>query len=215
MKTDDLINMLATQAGPVPKGIFAGLFARSVLPAAALALGFSASITWLVLGWVPVELFSMAGMQLKLAYVLILAIAGGTLLHKLGKPGVTVRLQQLTVLALPVLMMAYGATGYLLTPEDQKAQALWGHSYLTCPWTIVSLSVPGLFAAFWAASKMAPTQIRLTGAACGVFAGALGAAGYAFACSEVAAPFVALWYTLGIGLVAVLGALLAPRLIRW
>lgn len=211
MKTDDLIHMLATQAGPVQKG----LFARSLMPAAALALGFSASVTWLVLGWVPPEILSMAGMQLKLAYVAVLALASGALLYRLGKPGMPIRMQQALVLALPMLMMAYGALGYMVTPEDQKAHALWGHSYLTCPWTIAALSVPGLFAAFWAASKMAPTRIRLTGAVCGLFAGALGAAGYAFACSEVAAPFVALWYTLGIGLVAALGAAVAPRLIRW
>lgn len=211
MKTDDLIHMLATQAGPVQKG----LFARSVLPAAALALGFSALMTWLIFGWVPMGMLSMAGMQLKLAYVAILAIAGGLLLFRLGKPGLSTRAQQLAVLALPLGMMLYGAMGYILTPEDQKATALWGHSYLSCPWTITILSVPGLLAAFWAASKMAPTRIRLTGAACGFFAGALGAAGYAFACSEVAAPFVASWYTLGISLVTALGALLAPRFIRW
>lgn len=211
MKTDELIHMLATQAGPAQKG----LFARSVMPAAALALGFSASITWLVLGWVPPELLSMAGMQLKLAYVAVLAVASGALLYRLGKPGVSVRNQQVLVLGVPILMMAYGAMGYMVTPEDQKAHALWGHSYLTCPWTIAVLSVPGLFAAFWAASKMAPTRIRLTGAVCGLFAGALGAAGYAFACSEVAAPFVALWYTLGISLVVALGAVLAPRFLRW
>lgn len=211
MKTDDLIQMLATQAGPVQKG----LFARSVLPAALLALGFSAFVAWMVLGWVPTEMLAMAGMQLKLAYVCILALSSGLLLFRLGKPGLSFQAHQLVVFALPVVMLAYGAVGYMVTPEDQKANALWGHSYLTCPWTIASLSVPGLLASFWAVSKMAPTSIRLTGAACGLFAGALGATGYALSCSEVAAPFVALWYTLGIGLVTVLGALLAPRLIRW
>jgi hypothetical protein len=211
MKTDDLIHLLATQAGPVQKH----LFARSLLPAAALALGFSGLVTWVALGWVPMGLLSMAGMQLKLAYVSILALGSGVLLYRLGKPGLSVGVQQLVVFFLPVLMLLYGALGYMLTPEDQKATALWGHSYLTCPWTIAALSVPGLWAAFWASSKMAPTRIRLTGAVCGLFAGALGAAGYALACSEVAVPFVALWYTLGIGLVTVLGALLAPRFIRW
>jgi hypothetical protein len=48
-----------------------------------------------------------------------------------------------------------------------------------------------------------------------LFAGALGAFGYALACDELALPFVAAWYTLGVLLTAGLGALLGPRVLRW
>jgi hypothetical protein len=34
-------------------------------------------------------------------------------------------------------------------------------------------------------------------------------------CSELGLSFVALWYTLGIAMVALLGALLGPRVLRW
>ena len=43
----------------------------------------------------------------------------------------------------------------------------------------------------------------------------LAALAYALACTEPAAPFIAVWYTLGIALCGVLGAALGPKLLRW
>ena len=62
---------------------------------------------------------------------------------------------------------------------------------------------------------LAPVRPRTAGFAAGLFAGALGALGYSLACPELAASFVAVWYTLGIGLVALAGAALAPFVLRW
>jgi len=39
--------------------------------------------------------------------------------------------------------------------------------------------------------------------------------GYALVCRELSASFVAVWYSVGIGLAALLGALLGPRALRW
>jgi hypothetical protein len=55
----------------------------------------------------------------------------------------------------------------------------------------------------------------MTGAIAGLLAGATGAFIYAFHCDESAAPFVALWYTIGISLVGLLGAALGRILLRW
>lgn len=211
MKTDELIHLLATQSGPV-RGHWAW---RTFFPAGFAMWAFAAVCAWLVLGWVPAALFAMAGMQVKLLYVWVLVVASGLLLSRLGRPGVEARAAGVLVLLVPATMMLYGGLGYLWTPEDLRRTALLGHSYLVCPWAILALSVPGLFVAFWAMRNMAPTRIRLTGAVCGLFAGSLGAAGYALACSEVAVPFVSLWYTLGIALVAALGAALGPRFLNW
>jgi hypothetical protein len=38
---------------------------------------------------------------------------------------------------------------------------------------------------------------------------------YGLYCREWAAPFVLVWYTLGVGLSAALGALVGTRLLRW
>ena len=47
------------------------------------------------------------------------------------------------------------------------------------------------------------------------FAGAAGAFVYCFHCTEEAAPFIAVWYTLGIAVVTAIGALLGRSLLRW
>jgi hypothetical protein len=51
--------------------------------------------------------------------------------------------------------------------------------------------------------------------AAGALAGAIAAAAYALHCNEMALPFLAIWYVLGIAVPTVLGALLAPRWLRW
>ncbi|MEY3253450.1 MAG: hypothetical protein RL227_2423, partial [Pseudomonadota bacterium] len=79
----------------------------------------------------------------------------------------------------------------------------------------LGLSLPALAAAMWALRGLAPTHPAQAGAAAGLFAGALGAFGYSLACDELALPFIAAWYTLGVLLTAGLGALLGPRVLRW
>jgi hypothetical protein len=49
----------------------------------------------------------------------------------------------------------------------------------------------------------------------GLTAGALGAAVYALHCDEMAAPFLATWYLLGMTIPALIGAGAGPRLLRW
>jgi hypothetical protein len=77
------------------------------------------------------------------------------------------------------------------------------------------LSLPALAGALWVLRSLAPTRPRAAGFAAGLFAGAAGAFGYAFACVEESAAFIALWYSLGIALAGALGALLGPRVLRW
>jgi len=38
---------------------------------------------------------------------------------------------------------------------------------------------------------------------------------YALHCPELAAPFIGLWYLLGVLIPAGIGALIGPRLLRW
>lgn len=61
----------------------------------------------------------------------------------------------------------------------------------------------------------APTRLVYAGAACGLFSGAVAALVYALACTEPAAPFIAIWYTLGVALCGAVGAFLGPRLLNW
>ena len=53
------------------------------------------------------------------------------------------------------------------------------------------------------------------GAALGLLAGCISAVGYSLACPEASPAFVALWYSTGLLLTTVLGALLGPRWLKW
>ena len=77
------------------------------------------------------------------------------------------------------------------------------------------LSVPVFVAVVWAMQGLAPTRLRLAGAAAGLVSGSLGALVYALHCPELAAPFLGPWYLLGVLIPAGVGALLGPRLLRW
>ncbi len=55
----------------------------------------------------------------------------------------------------------------------------------------------------------------LAGACAGLVAAALGTVIYTLHCPEMQAPFLAVWYLLGILAPAAAGALVGPRLLRW
>ena len=71
-------------------------------------------------------------------------------------------------------------------------------------------------AVFLAALRYAaPTRPVLAGAVAGLLAGGVASTFYAAHCFDDSPLFVAVWYTLGVSILAVAGALLAPRVARW
>ena len=70
-------------------------------------------------------------------------------------------------------------------------------------------------AALVALRGLAPTRPAWAGACAGAMAGAAGAAVYALHCTELAAPFLAIWYVAGMALPGFVGALLGPRILKW
>jgi hypothetical protein len=94
--------------------------------------------------------------------------------------------------------------------------AMWlGGSWKVCSLLVFLLSLPIGAGLLWSFRRLAPTRLRLAGAAAGLTAGAWSATLYCLHCPEVSAIFVLTWYTLGIAATALAGALLGPRLLRW
>jgi hypothetical protein len=211
MKTDQLIEMLARNAGPAPRA----LAAKRLTPAATLGLLSSALIAIGVLGIIPAALFATPTPWIKLAYGGALAMAATWLTARLSRPGAPTRQARLTTAAVVVTMALVGFTSLMQESSGSRWQALLGHSWATCPWSVLALSLPALAASLWALRGLAPTRLRQSGFAAGMLAGAVGACGYALACPESSPAFVAAWYTLGILLTAGLGAALGPRVLRW
>lgn len=211
MKTDDLIGMLATGAGPAPRAVVA----RRLAPVLAMGVAASAVLAIVVIGLVPRELFAVPAWWIKLSYGVALAGAASWLVARVGRPAAPTRHAWMGV-AIIVLAMATIGVVQLGAADASQRPALWlGHSWRTCPSSVFGFSLPALALAFWALRGLAPTHPRRAGLAAGLLAGALGAAGYAFACTEVSMAFIATWYTLGIAATGALGALLGPRLLRW
>jgi hypothetical protein len=104
---------------------------------------------------------------------------------------------------------------YFQAPPERHMAMLMGGSWRVCARNIVLLSLPIFAGLFWSLRALAPTRLTLAGGAAGVLAGAAGTFIYAFHCTESAAPFVAIWYTLGIAAVGLFGALLGRLALRW
>lgn len=211
MRTDELIGLLAQGAGAAPRGVVR----RRI--AAALAFGLAAAVAgaYALLGFIPSALFALPAPWFKLAYAAAMAAAAVWLASRLARPAAR---SEAPALLAGAVALAAGLTGLLAwqasTPETRMA-GLLGHSWWECPWFVLSLSLPALGALLWALRGLAPTRPRAAGFAAGLLAGALGAGGYALACNELAVSFVAAWYTLGMLMSGLLGALLGPRLLRW
>jgi len=212
MRTDDLIADLSTRLEPVPPNAVQ----RLLLGALTAGIVASAAVMLLVLGPRPdlAQALASFGMWTKLLYALALAALGGWLVERLGRPGAPAGVPA-ALLALPVLVVAGLALLQMAQPGADRRALLMGHSAVVCPFLIVLVALPCLVAGFWALRRMAPTRLGLAGAGAGLLAGAAGAFVYCFHCQESTAPFIAVWYTLGIALTTGIGALLGRWALRW
>lgn len=211
MKTQSLIEMLAKGAGPAPQ---APVLLR-LAPVVALGLIASALFALVSMGSIPVAMWATQAPWLKLMYGGSLALAAGWLTARLSRPVARTYWPVRAVLAVFSSILALGALTLVTSAPDQRMAALFGETWLSCPTNVVALSLPALAGALWALRGLAPTQLRAAGFNAGLLAGALGAMGYSLVCPEVSATFVAVWYSLGILLTGLLGAVLGPRLLRW
>jgi hypothetical protein len=212
MRTDDLIAQLSVRAEPVQSG------AVTRLLLGATVLGFTGSVLVLLALIGPRHDLAAAmlhpGMWTKLAYTFAIAGFGLWLVERAGRPGAEMT-RPVLALALPFAAIALLAALQMSAPGADTERLVMGQSSRVCAALVALTALPALAAAFWALRKLAPTRLTLAGAGAGLFAGAVGAFVYCFHCNEEAAPFIAVWYTLGIAAVAGLGALLGPRLLRW
>jgi hypothetical protein len=100
------------------------------------------------------------------------------------------------------------------SPQD-RARLILGATAVVCPFLITLVAAP-LFAALLVVMRsLAPTRLRWAGAASGFAAGSIGALVYTLHCPELAAPFLGIWYLLGMLIPTAIGAWLGPRLLRW
>ncbi|HWU54873.1 MAG TPA: DUF1109 domain-containing protein [Rhizomicrobium sp.] len=212
MRTDELIAELSGGLEPVKRGTVTRLLAGAVV------LGLAGSVL-VMLGILGLRYdFNTAitsfGMWTKLVYTFAIAIFSFWLVERAGRPGAQMT-RPLLLLALPLLAIVLLSVLQMSAPQADMPSLVLGHSSRVCAPLVLMTALPTLAATFWALKQLAPTRLRAAGAIAGLFAGGAGAFVYSFHCTEGAAPFIAIWYSLGILATTALGALLGPRLLRW
>ena len=211
--TNDLIDRLSSELKPVRRHAM-----RRLVLGAVLVSGVIAAIV--MLGWLgPRADMATARMTVifwtKFGYTLALAVLGGVATLVLARPDGSIRWPWMAAPALLALVFGAGLVQLAAAEPDQMMPLVIGGTSLVCPWRIVALSLPVLVALLLALRRLAPASPTLAGLAAGLFAGGTGAWVYSFACGENGVMFLALWYSLGIAIVAALGALLGRFLLRW
>lgn len=211
MKTETLIELLAREAGPAPRHLARKRLARA-LAAGAFA---STALALMLFGPLPAAFWATPAPWFKLAYAGALTLTAGHLASRLSHPGASAKAGWRTLGAVVFIMAAVGLAALALAPPEERATALLGNSWQSCPWRVLGLSLPALVASLWALRGLAPTSPVAAGLAAGLLAGSVGALGYSLVCPEPSPTFVALWYSLGIVLAGALGAGLGARTLRW
>lgn len=213
MKTDELIALLARDASTVKRGALPARVGMFALAGAVASFGIL--VPWLGIRPDLAEAVGGSTFWMKALYTFGLGIAGFALVERLSRPGAKGRIGWVLAGFFAAVIIAMAVSQMMSTPPDQIRAALMGSSWDKCPWRILVLSLPGLAVILWAMRGFAPTRPALAGAAAGLLAGGIAATIYGLHCQEIAAPFVALWYSLGIILSATVGALIGSRLLRW
>lgn len=213
MKTDDLVAMLSTHSTRVETAAVGRRFALAVgagsLGALALLQGS--------LGLRPDLLEALADPMLwvKLGYpALLLAVAFAPacrLARPGGQPGRSARLALLPVAAIAVMAFV----SLVVAAPAARGALIFGDTWADCIVNVATLAIPAFVATLWVMRGLAPTRPVLAGGFCGLVAGATGACAYALHCPEMAAPFIAAWYSAGIALTVAAGALVGLAVLRW
>jgi hypothetical protein len=151
----------------------------------------------------------------KLAFPLLMGVAAIVMATRLSIPGMSPGRAWL-MLGIPYVGLWAVALAVLVTaPADARELLLLGHTWRQCPLWIALLSVPCYLALSWAMRGLAPTRLRLSGAAIGLLSGAVGTLVYVLRCPEMSVPFWASWYSVGMAIPALAGCLLARISFRW
>lgn len=210
---DDLIDRLTDDLKPTP---------RTALPMRLLGwTAFGVAIAGaLMLAWLGLrpDLMAAAGTMMfwsKFAFTSLFALLGGLAALRLARPGGSMARVAAWIVGLVALMGIAGIVQMLLMGPDHVRTLTIGGSALVCPLYIVALSAPIYAAVAFAMRRAAPTNPTLAGFAAGLLAGGAATWVYAFHCTESGMPFVTIWYTLGVLIVAGLGALIGRFALRW
>lgn len=209
----ELILRLAERLAPVPRAFVA----RRLAFGSVAGLAVSIALVLLVLGPRPDLRAALATPMFwaKLVYPLSLGFIAWLASERLARPAASARARIVWLFVPLIIVITIGAFQYALALPAARMPLLMGGSARICPFLVLASAIPPLLGLVWAMRGLAPTRLRETGAIIGLAAGGAGAFAYAWHCTETGAPFLAVWYTLGIALAVIVGWITGPLLLRW
>ena len=212
MDTSELIKTLAS----APHGP-----ARSLSTVWVGAIGVSIAIAALVF-------FTVLGLRADIAaaaetprflfkflVTFTLAVSAFGCVRKLSRPGESWRKVALCLAIAPALLAVAVAVELFAVPSGTWSATMIGRNSLVCMTYIPLIGLGPLAVFLWALHHSAPTRPALAGAVAGLLAGGIAATFYAAQCTDDSPLFVAVWYTIAVGILAILGAVGASRFARW
>jgi len=205
MKTFDLIAILADSARAVEPNAVVRRYTTAIGWGA-----FGATLLMAIMLGVRQDIFEVAQQLMfwiKLAFPASLALGAMVAVARLSRPGAKLGWSPAALVAPVLAMWALGIFALMKVAPAARQDLILGVSWSTCPFSIAILSMPVFVAAMWAMKGLAPTRPTLAGAAVGLLAGAIGALVYALYCIEMAAPFIGIWYVVGMSIPTAVGAL--------
>lgn len=213
MKTEDLITMLATNAGAVRPPMAGRRFS------AAMAMGVAGSLLLMIyiLNLLPDLLTALALQKvwIKLAFTGYMAVVSLIAAFRLSLPGKKTG-EILMLLLVPVVMTwGLGVVELVNATPEQRLGLVFGQTWAVCSALIAMLSIPVFVALLWAMRNLAPTQLPLAGATAGMCSGATGALVYCLHCPELDVSFISVWYLLGMLIPTAVGAFIGRSVLRW
>ena len=212
MNSNDLIEQLAFGLKPVPRGAFGGRLSLGLLLGAVLSAMFVADLGFRPDLWIAMHGFAF---WMKWIYTASLGLCAIVATARLGRPDAA-PLGWLWIIALPVLGLSVISVVELAQAPSSHWLEMWlGQSWKICSSLVFLLSLPIFAGLLWSFRRLAPTRLRAAGATAGLSAGAWAATLYCLHCPEVSAIFVLTWYSLGIALAALVGAIVGPKLLHW
>lgn len=216
MTTDRLIDVLSANLEPVTGDRLSKGVILALISGGAAALG----LMLITVGPRP-ELGSMAHLSwlaLKLIFAFSLIATSTPSLIRSLRPAADDE-TQFKLICSPFILASIAAiaTLFLCRSNAWREMLLGAHPMGSARCVLLTLlfaTIP-MALLMWALRRGAPTRLARCGAIAGIVAGAIGAAAYAFSCRSESVAFIAIWYSAGITLCALIGAQLGSRLLRW
>jgi hypothetical protein len=212
MKTDDLIDALTADAGTVATPIEHTLWGAAAGGALVAALIF-----FFDLGLRPDIGDALESWRFLFKFVLtfVLLVSAAGLMWHIARPGEVPTSWLLALVTAPALALIGVIAELFLVPASEWTQRLVGSNARVCLLLIPLLSAAPLAALMLALRQGAPTHPTLAGATAGLLSASIGATLYATHCPDDSPLFLAVWYVIATVIVALAGAVLGARVLRW